>query len=141
MKIAKEYTWEMGHRLSFHEGLCKNLHGHTYKMIVELEGTENQNGIVIDFYDLDKIIHPIIENLDHSCIAYKKDKDLVSALVGLKSKTVLVDFHTTVENISKYILLKIKASSLPDNIRKTSVRLYETPDAYAEATMLLKSAE
>ena len=38
MKIAKEFRWEMGHRLPEHFGLCKNIHGHSYKMIVEFEG-------------------------------------------------------------------------------------------------------
>ena len=38
MKIAKEFRWEMGHRLPEHFGLCKNIHGHSYKMVVEFEG-------------------------------------------------------------------------------------------------------
>ena len=38
MKIAKEFNWEMGHRLPEHFGKCKNIHGHSYKMMVELEG-------------------------------------------------------------------------------------------------------
>ena len=27
MKIAKEFRWEIGHRLPEHFGLCKNIHG------------------------------------------------------------------------------------------------------------------
>jgi len=38
MKIAKEFKWEMGHRLPEHFGQCKNIHGHSYKMLVEFEG-------------------------------------------------------------------------------------------------------
>ena len=60
MKIAKEFHWEMGHRLPEHFGLCKNIHGHSYKMIVEFEGELDEQGMVIDFYDVEKIIAPII---------------------------------------------------------------------------------
>ena len=38
MKVAKEFKWEMGHRLPEHFGNCKNIHGHSYKMIAEFEG-------------------------------------------------------------------------------------------------------
>jgi 6-pyruvoyltetrahydropterin/6-carboxytetrahydropterin synthase len=66
MKIAKEFKWEMGHRLPEHFDKCKNIHGHSYKMIVELEGEILESGMVMDYYDLKKIINPIVEKLDHS---------------------------------------------------------------------------
>jgi len=56
MKIAKEFRWEMGHRLPYHNGLCKNVHGHSYQMVIELEGDVNTKGMIIDFYDLGEII-------------------------------------------------------------------------------------
>ena len=52
MRISKEFRWEMGHRLQLHKGLCKNLHGHSYKMEVELTGDVLENGMVLDYYDL-----------------------------------------------------------------------------------------
>ena len=66
MKIAKEYRWEMGHRLSFHDGKCVNFHGHSYKARITLEGERDENGLLVDFYDLDKIVGPLVESLDHS---------------------------------------------------------------------------
>ena len=74
MKIAKEFRWEMGHRLPDHFGLCKNIHGHSYKMIVEFEGELDKNQMVIDYYDVEKIINPIIEKLDHAFMINKEDK-------------------------------------------------------------------
>jgi len=137
MKIAKEFRWEMGHRLPEHFDKCKNIHGHSYKMIVELEGDVEESGMVLDYYEVKKIIGPIIEKLDHAFMVYKEDKEIISFLEKMKSKMVIVEFQSTVENICKYFLNEIKKISLPKNINKVSVRIYESADDYAEETIKL----
>ena len=132
MKIAKEFKWEMGHRLPEHFGLCKNIHGHSYKMIVELEGDLNEQGMIIDFYELEKIINPLVEELDHAFMVNKDDKVVMEFLGNMNSKKVIVDFESTVENICTYISERIIKGSLPKNVISVSVRVYETADAYAE---------
>ncbi len=132
MKIAKEFNWEMGHRLPEHFGKCKNIHGHSYKMTVELEGSLNDNGMLMDYYDLKKIINPIVENLDHAFMVYEKDIPVVEFLNKINSKKVIVDFESTVENITKYFLKEIRKSGLPSNVKKVKVRICESPDDYAE---------
>ena len=134
MKIAKEFKWEMGHRLPEHFGLCKNVHGHSYRMIVEFEGDLDEQGMIIDFYDVEKIISPIIEKLDHAFMVNENDEDAIKFLEKLNSKKVVVDFESTVENISKYLLNEITKSKLPSNIRVIRVRVFETSDDYAEET-------
>ncbi len=48
-RIAKEFHWEMGHRLPFHQGGCQNIHGHSYTMRVEIIGTiDPATGMVIE---------------------------------------------------------------------------------------------
>jgi len=137
MKIAKEFKWEMGHRLPEHFGLCKNIHGHSYKMIVELEGDLNEQGMVIDFYDVEKTINPLVEKLDHAFMVKNDDKPTLEFLEKMNSKKVVVNFDSTVENICKYISGEISSSKLPGNIRGIVVRVYETPDAYAEVKVNL----
>ena len=137
MKIAKEFHWEMGHRLPEHFGLCKNIHGHSYKMIVEFEGELGEQGMVIDFYDVEKIINPIIEKLDHAFMVKDDDKLILDFLEKLDSKKVVVDFFATVENICKYISGKIIKSNLPKNIKFINVRVYETAEDYAEEGIVL----
>ncbi len=132
MKIAKEFTWEMGHRLPFHNGKCKNLHGHSYRCMVELNGDPDENGMVLDYYDVKKVIEPIIDNLDHSFMVCKTDIELIEVLEKLNSRHVIVDFETTAENISTYLLGEIKSSSLPKNIHSIKVRVLETENTYAE---------
>ncbi|MEJ5262280.1 MAG: 6-carboxytetrahydropterin synthase [Ignavibacterium sp.] len=132
MKIAKEFHWEMGHRLPEHFGLCKNIHGHSYKMIVEFEGDLNKVQMVIDYYDVEKIINPVLQELDHSFMVNKNDKVVLEFLEKMNSKKVVVDFDATVENICKFMLNKISNAKLPDNIKSVKVRIYETQFDYAE---------
>jgi 6-pyruvoyltetrahydropterin/6-carboxytetrahydropterin synthase len=135
MKIAKEFRWEMGHRLPEHFGLCKNIHGHSYKMIVEFEGELDKNQMVIDYYDVEKIINPVVEKLDHSFMVNKDDKVVLEFLEKMNSKKMIVDFNSTAENICSYLLSEIKKTSLPANISTVKVRVYETQFDYAEETM------
>lgn len=134
MKIAKEFRWEMGHRLPFHKGKCVNLHGHSYMLLLELEGELDENGMLIDYYDLKNIVNPIIEDLDHSFMVHKDDKEVLNFLSKINSKKVVVDFHSTAENISLYLFDKLKESMLKKYAVKITVRIYETPDDYAEVS-------
>ncbi len=135
MKIAKEFRWEMGHRLPEHFGLCKNIHGHSYKMIVEFEGSLDKNQMVIDYYEVEKMINPIIQNLDHSFMVNVDDKSVLEFLEKINSKKVVVEFLATAENLCSYLLSEIKKTDLPSNISSVKVRVYETLFDYAEETM------
>ena len=136
-KIAKDFYWEMSHRLPYHDGLCKNIHGHSYKMIVEFEGELDEQGMVIDFYDVEKIINPIIKKLDHAFMVKDDDEITLEYLEKLNSKKVMVDFLATVENICKYISSNIVKGNLPINIKFINVRVYETNEDYAEEKVSL----
>jgi 6-pyruvoyltetrahydropterin/6-carboxytetrahydropterin synthase len=137
MKIGKEFKWEMGHRLPEHFGQCKNIHGHSYKLLVEFEGELDKSGMVIDYYDVEKIVNPIIEKLDHAFLVNKDDKFTIEFLEKLNSKKVVVDFESTAENICTYLLNKIKTAGLPENVNAIMVRVSETEEDYAEERLSL----
>mgnify|MGYP000052931771 FL=1 len=67
MKIFKDFTFEAAHKLPLvpQNHKCFNLHGHSFKVRVTLEGPINEMGWVMDFGEMKKIIHPSIEMLDH----------------------------------------------------------------------------
>jgi len=137
MKIAKEFRWEMGHRLPDHFGKCKNIHGHSYKMLVEFSGELDKNGMIIDYYDVEKIISPVIEKLDHAFMVNKNDKVVLEFLEKMDSKRVVVEFESTAENICKYLLNEISKTTLPKNIKEIKVRVQETIEDYAEESLSL----
>ena len=76
MIVAKDFKWEAAHRLPWHKGKCKHLHGHSYRMTVELEGEPNSQGLVIDFNDIKSMIEPHIQELDHTTIISANDAEL-----------------------------------------------------------------
>jgi 6-pyruvoyltetrahydropterin/6-carboxytetrahydropterin synthase len=67
MILRKEYGFEAAHFIYNHPGKCRNLHGHSYKLFVSLEGQVNpETGMIIDFDDLSKIVRDkVISPLDH----------------------------------------------------------------------------
>jgi 6-pyruvoyltetrahydropterin/6-carboxytetrahydropterin synthase len=137
MKIAKEFRWEMGHRLPFHEDKCRNLHGHSYKMMVEFTGDLDINGMVLDYYIVKEIINPLVEELDHAFMVKDDDFELITLLKKMDSKFVTVNFHSTAENMVYYFIDKIKKSELPGNISAIKVKIFETETTYAEDEIVL----
>jgi len=69
--ITKEFKFEAAHYLPDHPGLCKNLHGHSYKMKITVRHKNNkynnQTKMVVDFGLLKSIVNKIIiDKVDHS---------------------------------------------------------------------------
>jgi len=140
MKISKQYRWEMGHRLPFHKGLCRNIHGHSYRMVVEITGALDKNGMVIDFFDLNKIIKPIIEKYDHAFLCWEKDSKLKDFLIKNKMKRVIVNYHSTVENICSdfvEIITKKLGKVKIHKFEEITVKIFESPNAYAEMSKII----
>lgn len=66
-RISKEFTFSASHQLS---GLpedhpCSRLHGHNYRVIVEVTGCLNKVGFVVDYRDFDPFKHYLDGALDH----------------------------------------------------------------------------
>lgn len=132
-KIAKEFTWEMSHRLPYHDDVCKNIHGHSYKMRIELEGEMDDKGMVLDYYDIEKIVRPLINKLDHSFICDKDDHLMILFLKENNFKHMIMDTYTTAENIVHYMINYLKQYfEKHSNLNKMTVRLQESADVFAE---------
>ena len=137
MKIAKRFRWEAAHRLPWHEGLCRNLHGHSYRMVVELDGDPDARGMVLDFQHLKQALAPLIEAWDHAILVADDDAELLAVARQTGWKHAVLPFDTTAENLSAYVaayLCEQGAALLrAHRIRRVRVRLEETETCYAEA--------
>lgn len=133
----------MAHRLQFHEGGCKNLHGHSYKVRVELTGEPDNHGMVMDYFDLKKLVTPIVERLDHAFICDTSDTMMVEFFQKNPLKVVYVDFPTTAENIAAYfvreIQKKLQEKMIP--ISSLNVRVHETERTFAEVKVTMSDLE
>lgn len=111
MLITKEFTFDSAHKLDWHHGKCKNLHGHTYKLQVTVKGNLNKNGVVIDFGDLKEIANKkVIEVLDHKYL-----NELIQ--------------NPTAENIVIWIWNRLKRE-----LSLHEVKLWETPTSFVTYT-------
>lgn len=69
MLITKEFTFDSAHYLTEYRGKCENMHGHTYKLHVTLNGDVQKNGLVIDFVILKRIVTKhVLDKLDHKTL-------------------------------------------------------------------------
>lgn len=155
LAITKEYTWDCAHMLANHEGLCKNIHGHTYKMEVTVARINNDEdkynavitdsghpaeGMVTDFKHLKEIVKgEIVDKLDHAMIInmYSADpceQEVYKLLEKYGKKIYPVCYRPTAENMAMSFARKIDYMLREKNLGLTvlKVRLYETPTSYAD---------
>lgn len=139
MKIAKEFRWEMGHRLPAHDGHCKHLHGHSYRLVVEVEGDLNpETGMVIDFGYISTIVKPFLNELDHAFLCEEDDHEVRAFLEKMDFKRYLIPYASTVENICGLFVEKLRPTfASQPQLKAFTVRIWETATSVAEVTELL----
>jgi len=109
MRICREFYFDAAHSLPDYKGKCKQLHGHTYKLEVIVEGNIGKDGMLMDFNELKEIVNSnILERLDHG--------DL----------NEIFDVPTA-ENIASWIFMELRKK-----IPVYSVRLWEGKDKWVE---------
>lgn len=144
MIITSRMEFDAGHRIPNHKSSCRNLHGHRYAIEVSLSGeiiqeeNESDFGMVIDFKDAKELVKKtIVDPWDHSFIVYEKDFEVLEFLNSLPNhKTVILSMVPTAENMALIAFEMLeKAFNLKFNnkIKPHRVRLYETPNNWADA--------
>ncbi|NMB27771.1 MAG: 6-carboxytetrahydropterin synthase QueD [Tissierellia bacterium] len=102
MILIKEFEFDAAHNLVHYHGKCENLHGHTYKLVVKLEGQPDEEGMVFDFVQLKELVNEkIIDKFDHAYL-----NNIIP--------------QPTAENIAAYVW-----DNLIDDINRDNCRLYE----------------
>ncbi len=139
MKIAKEFRWEMGHRLPEHAGACRNVHGHSYRLVVEVEGeVEPRTGMVMDFADISAIVKPYVAELDHAFLCQEDDIPVRELLERMDLKRVYIPFPSTVENICRMFAERLRpAFAGVGSVRSFTIRIWETASSVAELSQVI----
>ena len=137
VRITKEFKFEMAHALYGYDGLCANIHGHSYRLWVTVRGeVKNENGhtkdgMLMDFTDLKSIVKPeIVDKYDHSLVlnANSPHADLdLSAF----NKVYYLNYQPTSENLVLDFANFIK-EQLPDGVDLLKLVLSETASSFAE---------
>ncbi len=108
MRIGVSETFSAAHFIPEH-WKCGKIHGHNFKVEVEIEGEVKDNGMVMDFLDLKKVLKEILNEFDHRIL------------------NEVIEIPTS-ENICLEIFNRLKSKGF--NVVR--VRVYESDDKWAE---------
>lgn len=143
MRITRRLEFDSGHRIPNHESLCRHLHGHRYALEVTLSGEpiecpgDAQHGMVMDFSAVREIaFRAVVERWDHAFLAWKEDQAVLAFLRSLPDhRTVVFDHPPTAEHLAQTafdLLDRAYRDELGNQLRLERVRLYETPNCWAD---------
>ena len=128
--IRSESSFDSAHFLKGYAGKCSNLHGHRWRVVVELGAPKlseekQTKGMVLDFGDLKSALKEICDNLDH-CLIYESGslmEKTVQALQEENFRLMEMPFRPTAEELAKYFYGQVKKEGYTVN----RVEVYETP--------------
>lgn len=124
--VMTEDSFDAAHFLARYDGKCRNLHGHRWRVQIEVAGEELEDGMVVDFTDLKKHLKEMTEHLDHCLIIEEgslKAKTM-EALAEEEFRIVEVPFRPTAEHFSRYFYEEMEKKGHC----VTKAIVYETPN-------------
>lgn len=112
-EISVEETFDAAHCLPNHEGQCRRLHGHTYRVMARFRfGSLAESGMAIDFREAKTALRTVLVDLDHQ---YLNDLPMFAQVTP------------TAENIAGHVFGLISAA----HASLHSVSVWETPTSCA----------
>lgn len=121
--IAKRFTFEASHQLPEYEGKCAHLHGHSYKLLVQVSGSTQEldrSGILLDFDELKLAVHvAVVDRYDHKHLNQFFPRPSAESMVGV----MFADIQAELDRMGH-----------AGHVRVDFVRLHETETCYAEAS-------
>jgi len=112
--LTVENSFASAHQLRGYKGKCENIHGHNWKVEVNIKGSKlNDIGLLIDFQDINKILKEIMTYLDHK---------------NLNETAPFDTINPSSENIAKFIAEELNKglNSFPGDIHTESVTVWES---------------
>ncbi|HOS70859.1 MAG TPA: 6-carboxytetrahydropterin synthase [Bacteroidales bacterium] len=139
IRVTREFSFEMAHALHGYDGPCKNVHGHSYRLLVTVsgvpvsDGASPKNGMLIDFNILREIVQKkIIDRFDHSLVISNDfDEERKRMMLDAFGNILILNYQPTCEKLVENFAA-ILGDALPTGVKLHSLRLYETAKSYAE---------
>jgi 6-pyruvoyltetrahydropterin/6-carboxytetrahydropterin synthase len=67
--VRRRFRFEAAHHLPLHRGKCRDLHGHSYELVVSVDRPVGDDGLALDFSDLKGVVRElVIDVLDHKLV-------------------------------------------------------------------------
>ncbi|WP_070000235.1 6-carboxytetrahydropterin synthase QueD [Cellulosilyticum sp. I15G10I2] len=139
--LKTEHSFDSAHFLANYKGKCSNIHGHRWRVEVEVQAKElmedgQLEGMVVDFGDLKRVVKDLVDAYDHALIIEQGTmrQETLKCLEQDGFRMIIVDFRPTAENFAAFFFKEIKAKGF--GVKRVIV--YETPinsAAYEESGM------
>lgn len=137
ISCTRRIEFDAAHRVVGHEGKCRNVHGHRYVIEASFVASEalDDLGRVVDFGVIKSVLGGWVdEHWDHTAILFADDERLGKAISEHTLQRIFyLPTNPTAENMAEYLMNTVCPqlfAGMP--IRCTRIRLYETPNCYAE---------
>lgn len=107
--VSAVQYFSAAHSLRGYQGKCEKLHGHNYKVEVELKSPElGRVGMVVDFSDLKYALDKVLSRLDHQHLNEIKPFDKINPtaenIAKLIYEEMLIKFNTKKVKISHVVV-------------------------------------
>lgn len=127
-----------GHRVVGHEGKCRFLHGHNYRIHFTISSDALDDiGRVVDFSVIkSQLCQWLEDHFDHKFLIWEED-DLLEQLQALSPESlVIVPFNPTAENIARYLVETVGPQQLKDYpVKLIACRVEETAKCSASYSL------
>lgn len=139
IRLTREFSFEMAHALEGYDGLCRHVHGHSYKLFVTVAGTPCDDpmspkyGMVMDFSDLKRIVGRLVVDPHDHALVLRRTPENTALLEQVRTKwerVHLVDYQPTCEMMIALFAEQI-AVELPSGVLLVELKLYETEKSHA----------
>ena len=143
-RITRKLEFDAGHRVLGHEGKCRHIHGHRYVAEITVDANQLDDlGRVVDFSVIKQLVGKWIdEELDHNLLLNSRDPlwqlfdkagdRLLLEVLGEKEPFVMPNGNPTAENIAAVLYKKATELLAGKGLSVYRVRLYETPNSWAD---------
>jgi len=128
--LKSEHSFDSAHFLSEYKGKCANIHGHRWKVEVEVQSetlmkSGQLSGMIIDFGDLKKDVKTMVDYYDHALIIEEGSMrgETLNCIKQDGFNVIMVSFRTTAENFAAFFFKQMKDKGY--SVKRTTV--YETP--------------
>jgi 6-pyruvoyltetrahydropterin/6-carboxytetrahydropterin synthase len=152
VRVNKDYlVFCSGHFITYNGDQCERIHGHNYRVAVEVEGELDENHYVFDFIALKDLTRQVTDELDHRMLLPTRNRLVTLAEDGPnwlvryrdrrwsfpRDECVLLPIeNTTAELLADYIGVRLREAFRARGLKLPDVMRVEVEESFGQAAQV-----